>query len=174
MSRLIVFGLGSAVIGYLSRWSLRDRRRHGFFRFFAFESILALFLLNVRAWFAKPFSPRQLASWSLLTMSGGLAIHGFYLLRVVGRPRGNFESTTKLVEVGAYRYIRHPLYASLLALAWGAFLKQVSPVRWAVVGAASTFLYWTAKVEEDEMREKFGGAYEEYMRRTRMFMPGLF
>ena len=35
-----------------------------------------------------------------------------------------FENTVKLVEVGLYRFIRHPMYASLLLLAWGAFLKH--------------------------------------------------
>ena len=79
---------------------------------------------------------RQLASWALPLTSLLLAAHGFYLLRRVGKPdrsiedatRLGIEKTTRLVRSGAYRYIRHPLYASLLALAWGAFLK--APTWW--------------------------------------------
>jgi hypothetical protein len=43
----IVFLVFSAGIVLLSWRSLRDRRSHGFYRFFAFEAILALILLNL-------------------------------------------------------------------------------------------------------------------------------
>jgi hypothetical protein len=36
------------------------------------------------------------------------------------------EKTLKLVTIGAYHYIRHPLYVSLLILGAGASLKDVS------------------------------------------------
>ena len=52
----------SGVLAYLSRASLRVPGSHGFYRFFAWECILALFLLNVKVWFQKPFSWYQLLS----------------------------------------------------------------------------------------------------------------
>jgi hypothetical protein len=65
MFRLIVFAVCSACLIYVSRASLRVPRSHGFYRFFAWEFILALILLNVDRWFHEPFSAHQIASWLL-------------------------------------------------------------------------------------------------------------
>lgn len=54
--KLIVFLLVSAGIAYLSRASLLKPRSHGFYRFFAWELILALALLNLDVWFSHPFA----------------------------------------------------------------------------------------------------------------------
>lgn len=123
MYKFILFLLISAGIIYLSRDSLLDPLSHGFFRFFAFESIIVLVLLNLEQWFNDPFSAFQIVSWALLLGSIILATHGFYLLLRIGRPEGKIENTTKLVMQGAYKYIRHPLYTSLLLFGWGRFVK---------------------------------------------------
>lgn len=47
MVKIIIFALVTAGIIYLSRGSLGNRRSHGFFRFFAFESLLVLIFLNL-------------------------------------------------------------------------------------------------------------------------------
>lgn len=172
--KIAIFVVVSAGIAALSGRSLRDRHAHGFYRFFAFESILAVILVNADRWFDDPFSARQLISWSLLLVSIVLAVHGFHLLRVTGRPRGSIEDTTELVSRGVYRWIRHPLYCSLLLLAWGAFLKDASLVSGGLLVATSGFLVATAKVEEAENVKKFGGPYAAYMKRTKMFLPLLF
>ena len=174
MLRLIVFVIVSAGILFLSWGSLRDYRSHGFFRFFAFESILGLFLLNVTHWFRDPFSVLHILSWSLLLVSLFLVVHGFRLLRVVGRPEGNFENTTTLVTVGAYKYIRHPLYSSLLLFGWGVFFKHPSLASGVLALAATAFLVATAWVEEQENLQRFGAEYEAYMKETKMFIPFLF
>ncbi len=171
MILVVLFVAASIGILAFSRRSLRDWRMHGFFRFFAFEAILALVLLNAPVWFRDPFSPQQIISWLLLTASLFLVIHGFYLLRVVGKPSGDFENTTTLVRRGAYRYIRHPLYASLLGLAWGAFFKDISLSSVLLVLVATVSLVATARVEERENERKFGADYRAYMRTTRMFIP---
>ncbi len=158
----------------LSSRYLRQVRHHGFFRFFAFESILLLVLVNLDSWLAAPFSPLHLVSWILLAASGLLVVHGFRILRTAGKPAGAIESTTQLVTAGAYRFIRHPLYASLLFLGWGAYLKDPTWLGTALVGVATASLFATARVEEAECLAKFGGAYAEYMRRTRRFVPFVF
>jgi protein-S-isoprenylcysteine O-methyltransferase Ste14 len=174
MIRLIVFAVGSAGIILLSWSSLRNPRSHGFYRTFAFEAILVLFVLNVRHWFREPFSAFQIISWLLLLGSLFLVVHGFHLLRVVGRPEGKIEDTTTLVRVGAYKYIRHPLYASLLLLAWGIFFKDPSWLGGALAAAASLTLWATARVEEAENLARFGASYAAYMETTKRFIPFLF
>ena len=62
MLRVAIFFLASGAILPLSWRALRDLRTHGFYRFFAFESLLALVLLNAPLWFRDPFCARQMAS----------------------------------------------------------------------------------------------------------------
>ena len=181
--QLALFFVGSVAIVWVSWRSLRTFHSHGFYRFFALELILALVLLNVPMWFRDPLSARQLVSYLLLTASLALVIEGVRLLRVIGRPSPtaardtnlSFEKTTVLVTVGVYGFIRHPLYASLLALAWGAYLKN--PLAVASIGlviGATGFLIATSVIEERENLVRFGAAYAAYMRHTRRFVPFLF
>jgi protein-S-isoprenylcysteine O-methyltransferase Ste14 len=181
--RVAIFFAASGAFILLSWRPLRDLRSHGFYRFFAFELLSALILLNVPMWFRDPLSARQLVSWFLGAVSIGLAIEGFRLLRVIGRPAPTdarsanlpFENTTTLVTVGAYRFIRHPMYASLLALVWCAFLKNPSAIGSIVLAPiASGFLVATSVAEERENLASFGAAYAAYMKRTRRFVPFLF
>lgn len=168
-----VFLTGSAGILAISWRSLRNPRLHGFYRFFAFECLLGLVLVGARTWFVDPLSARQILSWVLLAASFLLAVHGFYLLWRFGEPKGGLEKTVRLVTRGAYRHIRHPLYASLLAFGWGAFLKGPSPLTGVLALASSALLAATAKAEEKESLEKFGDEYRSYMETTRMFVPHL-
>ncbi len=172
--QLAIFVLVSTGIVALSWRSFRDPRSHGFFRFFAFEAILLLFLLNITYWFREPFSVWQILSWLLLLVSLLLVIHGFYLLRAIGQPEGPIENTTVLVKRGAYRYIRHPLYSSLLFFAWGVFFKAPSVTAGTLTVVTTVFLFATARAEEAENIGKFGADYVEYMHSTRMFIPFLF
>jgi len=180
--KLAVFVIVSTWFAYFSRSSLFVPRSHGFHRFFAWECILVLFLLNVEKWFRNVFSPAQLISWLLLVISGFLALHAFYLLRHQGHPDSerqdtllfNIEKTTRLVTKGMYRYIRHPLYSSLLFLTWGIFFKDITWVSGFLAIAATGFLIATAKAEETENIDFFGQSYEEYIRKTKMFIPFLF
>ena len=181
--KVIVFIVASIGLVWLSWPSLRRYRSHGFFRFFAWESILILILINLNVWFFQPFSLHQTISWLCLIASIYLVIHGVRLLRMVGRPDSErnsdpaligFEKTTQLVMVGAYRYIRHPLYSSLLFLGWGAFFKGPSWVGALLAGLATVFLTITAKIEEGENITFFGQVYQDYMKQTKMFIPLLF
>lgn len=180
--KVIVFIVASLGLVWVSRSSLLDYRSHGFYRFFAWEAILVLILLNLDYWFYEPFSIHQIASWFLLIISLFLVIHGFQLLHMVGKPDSKrndpslvgIEKTTKLVTVGAYRYIRHPLYSSLLYGAWGVFFKHPSWVGASLAMITTLFLTMTAKIEEAENIRFFGAAYQSYMKQTKMFVPFLF
>lgn len=174
-------GLGAVGVLVLSRRSLLRPASHGFYRLLAFLAILALVPLNIPYWFQAPWSPRQLVSWALLFGSIYPVVHGLVLLRRRGRPSAPdpasgllaFENTSSLVTDGIYRFIRHPMYASLLYLAWGTALKSPSPLALALALAASAALVATAKTEETENLARFGPAYGDYMRTTRLFVPFL-
>jgi protein-S-isoprenylcysteine O-methyltransferase Ste14 len=180
--KLIVFIVASVGILWISRSSLPNFRSHGFYRFFAWELMLALILLNLDYWFYKPLRIAQLISWLLLITSLFLVLKGVQLLRKAGKPDGNrqdpsllgMEKTTELVSSGIYRYIRHPLYSSLLFLAWGAFFKHFSWLGMCLAVSATFFLTVTAKIEESENTRFFGAAYQSYMKKTKLFIPFIF
>jgi protein-S-isoprenylcysteine O-methyltransferase Ste14 len=108
-------------------------------------------------------------------------LHALWLLRKVGGQDAGrsgeslyaLEKTTALVEMGAYRYIRHPMYSSLLLLAWGIFFKSPSWLAGLLAAVATTFLLLTARAEEVENLLYFGPVYQKYMQRTRRFIPFL-
>jgi len=174
--------VGAAVVTALSWPSLRHPSSHGFFRFFALLALLCLVALNLPHWFERPRSLPQLLSWTLLAGSLFPAISGFLLLHRSGQPSApdpgsplmRFENTSALVTGGVYRFIRHPLYAALVLLAWGVALKSVWWLPATLAFVATGFLVATAKAEERENIARFGAAYREYMTRTRLFIPFIF
>jgi protein-S-isoprenylcysteine O-methyltransferase Ste14 len=175
----LAFVLVSAALWHASRGALKQPGSHGFYRFFAWECILGLVLLNLAVWGDDPLAPHQLASWLLLLVSAWLPVHAVRLLRHVGKPTEaraddalfGFEKTTALVTSGAFRYIRHPMYTALICLAWGAFLKQFSWVGLVLVLAATVLMFVTALRDERECLQHFGEPYRAYMGTTRRFIP---
>ena len=183
MIQIVVFIIASVCFVSISRNMLFRPRSHGFYRFFAWECILALVLMNAPHWMKNPFASFcQFISGLLLLVSIFLVVHGVHLLKVIGKPNQNrsdaellaFEKTSHLVTVGAYKYIRHPLYSSLLFLAWGAFFKHPSVLALFLALTASLFLVITARKDESECLQFFGPAYQAYMQETKKFIPFLF
>lgn len=177
--KIAILLVSSIGLAYLSRDSLRSPGVHGFYRFFAWESILFLLVINVQYWFADPLATPQIVSWVLLVLSAYFVLAGVLLLRRHGRARRSredvplvgLEKTTALVSEGIYRRVRHPLYGSLLFLAWGIFFKHPGWLQGCLAVAASIFLVAAAKAEEGENLSYFGEAYSDYMQRTKRFIP---
>lgn len=92
---------------------------------------------------------------------------GNFNIRPVPRPGG------RLVRSGPYRWIRHPMYASLL-LAGLAALVGVPTSQRAATGAAwlalGAVLWVKAGLEERWMAAQHPG-YADYVRATRRFVP---
>lgn len=154
-------------------YSVKHGRFHGIPRFFAFESIYLLILLNVRVWFHNPFSVTQVLSWISLFLSAYAGIAGFLLLKRRGKSGRNFEETTILVKTGIYKYIRHPLYLSLFLLGSGAMLKDPGRLQLILGSINLVSVFITATIEEREMLDKFGTAYSDYIKESKMFLPFL-
>ncbi len=151
--------------------SIKYKRYHGIARFFAFESVFILVLLNYRVWFVRPFSFLQIVSWILLFFSIYVVVTGYLLLKRRGKPGSNFENTSLLVKSGIYGYIRHPLYLSIFLLGTGIVLKEPAPFQiiLGIINLIAVFI--TARIEEGEMISKFGEEYRVYMKETKMFIP---
>ncbi len=128
-----------------------------------------------------------LAGWARVrTPSGALGIPApvrwaILVLAVLGTIAGVVWSTRSLpvgqrgrglCVAGAFRWVRHPLYASFLSLAVpgiALFLDHWVFLAWVV----ALHLLWHVVVlpEEAMMRREFGEAYAAYARRTGRFVP---
>jgi len=182
MNRLILFAILSLPVIVISLRSLFKVRSHGFYRFLSWECIVWLFTCNYKYWFKEAFSIKQVLSWLLLFLGTYFVIAGAVKLKKSGKASDSrdskelykFEKTTKLVDTGIYKLIRHPLYASLVYLTWGIFLKNTTISLFIISLLSTLFLYLTSRMDEKECITYFGNQYLEYMKRTRMFVPFLF
>jgi protein-S-isoprenylcysteine O-methyltransferase Ste14 len=181
MEELLIFGILSVPIVVFSRRTLWNIQSHGFYRFLSWECIAWLLVSNIPVWFRDPLSITQIISWILLFVATYLVFAGFVLLKKAGQPDKkreekslySFEKTTRLIDFGIYKYIRHPLYASLLYLTWGIFLKNPDFQLFLISIASTFFLFITALFDEKECVKYFGDAYIAYMKRTKRFIPFL-
>lgn len=183
MKELIIFGILSIPLVIISRKNILKPGSHGFYRFLAWEGILWLAVNNVPFWFSDPLCFRQIISWIFLFWSLFLVIWGVKELKKQGKSKSErkeqelytFEKTTELVETGIYRYIRHPMYSSLIFLSIGIYLKNFDG---AILGGilfwTIIFLIETALIDEKECISYFGNSYREYMKRTKRFIPFVF
>jgi len=179
MLNLIIFGVLSVPIVFVSWRTLLSPGSHGFYRFFSWECIIWLLAFNYKVWFKDPFSLHQILSWILLFISAYLVISGVILMKKSGKPNNNrnekslyqFEKTSVLIETGIFKYVRHPLYSSLIFLTWGIFSKSPDFHLLLVSFISTAFLYLTARSDEKECVEYFGIEYLEYIKRTKMFIP---
>lgn len=123
--------------------------------------------------FARGSAPA--VAWS--TIAAGLIL-GFWSLRA-NRP-GNFNIRPiprphgHLVTTGPYRWIRHPMYTSVLLCAAGASLAASVPwLAWLAFFALVAVLTLKAIAEERWLGELHNG-YAAYRNRTKRFVPGVF
>lgn len=174
-NQLITFIAGSVLLVLVSWFvSIREKRYHGIPRFFAFEGLLLMGILQRKVWFQDPLSPLHIISWILLTACIIYVISAMLLYFRNAKPGVNFENSTRLVTTGLYKYVRHPMYASLLLLGWGMFFKEMNPITIVLICIITIALFFTCKVEEKEMILRFGVEYEEYMSSTKMWFPFVF
>ena len=109
----------------------------------------------------------------LLVLGGLFTAAGFYSLganlTVLPRPREN----ARLVETGAYRLVRHPIYSGIFsaALGWGMWLHS-----WLAIGyALILFMVLDAKARREErwLLEKFP-EYAAYQKRVARLIPFIY
>ena len=106
-----------------------------------------------------------------LVLSGvGLAIYArLYLGRNWGMPMSRKEEP-ELVTGGPYAFIRHPIYTGIVLAALGSAIGE--SVVWVVMLLVfAPYFVYSARREEELMREQFPAQYPQYMRRTKMIVP---
>lgn len=82
-------------------------------------------------------------------------------------------SVTKIITAGVYWKVRHPIYSADMILSWGIFLYHPDLFTMICVLWADVILFFWMRLEEKLLIERFGKEYEDYMKKTPMFFPGL-
>jgi protein-S-isoprenylcysteine O-methyltransferase Ste14 len=80
---------------------------------------------------------------------------------------------SKMVDLGPYRFIRHPMYLALLVLSLPVVLDSFSLLRLGVWLILLGTLIYKMGYEENMLLAKFPG-YGEYRQRTSRLIPGLY
>lgn len=103
---------------------------------------------------------------------GALALRSFDLLGlgpIRAHLRGSPSPSSPFIIRGPYRWVRHPLYFSILVFFWSTpdvttdrFLRNVLWTVWIVVGTV---------LEERDLTARFGDVYREYQRKVPMLVP---
>src|SRR5690348_1609448 len=107
---------------------------------------------------------------ALVLLGLGLAVYArVYLGRNWGMPMSR-KDEPELVTGGPYAFVRHPIYTGIILAMLGSAIGE--SIVWALplVLFAPYFLY-SARREEELMREQFPAQYPDYMRRTKMIVP---
>jgi protein-S-isoprenylcysteine O-methyltransferase Ste14 len=88
------------------------------------------------------------------------------------RIRAGLYVDHELVRTGPYGVVRHPIYASILAVLVSTLLL-LTPWKWAAV-ALALFVAGTeirVDVEDNLLASRFGKEFEDYRRRVRAYVP---
>ncbi len=75
-----------------------------------------------------------------------------------------------LVTTGPYRYLRHPIYASILLLVWAGVAANPSWVS-AVLGMVATAMTGLRILFEETLLRRAYPEYEDYARHTKRVVP---
>jgi protein-S-isoprenylcysteine O-methyltransferase Ste14 len=105
---------------------------------------------------------------------------GLYLLIRSHQALGEFygvklfiKEAHRVIDIGPYRYIRHPMYTAYFIwfMATGLIIPHYSLAVILLTGVYG--FYRMARGEEQMLRQALGASYEAYLQRTGMFFPRL-
>lgn len=110
------------------------------------------------------FDPMHLASFVFI---GG----GFWILSAAWPVLFKAQRAGKMAVAGLYQKVRHPQYIGFIAIMFG-FLLQWPTIPTVALFPILTFMYIRlAKKEEQDSRERFGKAWDDYAAHVPAFIP---
>jgi protein-S-isoprenylcysteine O-methyltransferase Ste14 len=130
----------------------------------------------------RPGDPSSPAGTSLvagLVGAGAIVAGGLVVLRAAWDLRASLSpfprpmAGAELIDHGAFRRVRHPIYSGILLAGAGWALASGSLVTLALVGLLALLFDAKSRREEAWLEADFPG-YEAYRARTRRFIPGVY
>lgn len=77
---------------------------------------------------------------------------------------------SKLIDVGLYKYIRHPIYTGILCIMFGYGIYEASGYKLLVTLILWILFFFKSRYEEEKLAIRFP-KYAEYKKRTGRFFP---
>lgn len=124
-------------------------------------------------------SPAGAPDWLALAGVGAVAVGALIVARAawdLGASLSPFPrpaAGARLVEGGAFRWIRHPIYSGILLAATGWAAVTGSIVTLVLVGLLALLFDAKSRREEAWLTATFAG-YAAYRARTKRFVPGVY
>lgn len=176
------------VLGYWL-WTARSAKpaqRQEFFaqRLLAYwlPLLIAVLLLGPGDWFGHSLLREQFVPHTTLVYSLGLALAVFgavlaiFSRMLLGRNWSavvQLKQGHELITNGPYRFVRHPIYTSLLLLFLGNAV-MVGDWRGLLAVAIVFVSFWRKlRLEEEWLTEHFGEPYRLYQARTKALIPAV-
>ena len=150
------------------------RRGEGWFLLqLVFFGAIAVSGFTGPAWRGWPLATGIALGGVLICCGGILSLRGVLDLRENLTPFPKPLPGGRLVESGAYRLVRHPIYGGLIlgALGWG--LVRAAPL--ALLGAVALAVFFDLKSRREEiwLSERYR-EYPAYRNRTRRLLPWIY
>jgi protein-S-isoprenylcysteine O-methyltransferase Ste14 len=114
----------------------------------------------------------RVAGLTLMLFGAGYNIWGRLYLKNNWADHVRIYDDQTLITTGPYRWVRHPLYASLIWMFYGAALAYLNPL--AAIETALIFIpamHYRSNQEERALAATFQQRYTAYRQRTGRFFP---
>jgi protein-S-isoprenylcysteine O-methyltransferase Ste14 len=138
----------------------------------AIEAIGFAIVWQMKWWIRDPSAWRVAGGALLLTMGAALTWTSAFALGRQWRFDAGLNADHALVQSGAYRLVRHPIYASMLCMLLGTALLRTPAVL--ILVALLFFVTGTeirVRIEDGLLASRFGPAFEDYRRRVPAYIP---
>jgi len=131
---------------------------------------------------ANAVLPRRVPAWfpgqrvvGTLVIAVGAALISWAIASFHSwRFRAKLDQGHQLATDGAFRLLRHPIYAGMNLLALGSAIWAPTFLTWSGFVLIALGSELRARSEEALLRRAFGNAYTDYSRRTKRFVPGVY
>jgi protein-S-isoprenylcysteine O-methyltransferase Ste14 len=108
-----------------------------------------------------------------LAVLAALLVLAYFLSKSGHEAGGHDRPKDHIIETGAFRYVRHPMYLGIQLVYIGLAVATGSLLALAVYVGIFFFFNFIASYEERLLEEKFGDTYKNYKARTGKWLPRL-
>lgn len=138
---------------------------------------LMLIVLLLPVWFGAgkwlPQDPLSLFGTAITAVGTWLTVWGLKSLGAALTPFPAPLTEATLHRLGAYRLMRHPIYAGVMLASFGWALWWLSGIGVVYALVLALFFDRKAAFEEIKLREKYPD-YPDYARQVKKFIPGVY
>jgi methanethiol S-methyltransferase len=115
------------------------------------------------------FISLALSTWGVIIIK--LAFKNYSIRQFLGLSKTSDQST--LLELGIFRYVRHPIYSGTILLFLGFWLFIPNVLNLATVLCMFLYLPLGIRMEEDKLIGEFGVSYQTYKEKVPALFPDL-